>query len=65
MTSTLTTAWTQQAALGALDRCQWSVFPLNEDKRLLLQEKPNSFKFRFGVELKKHVNECFGENIFI
>src|SRR3954454_17629781 len=62
MTSTLTTVWTQQAALGALDRFQWKVFPLNEDKRLLLKEQPDTFKFRFGRELNRHANGCFGEN---
>src|SRR5437588_7093774 len=37
MTSTLATAWNEQApfqtALDALERFQWSVFPLDQDKR--------------------------------
>jgi hypothetical protein len=35
---------------------------LPERLQILLNEKPNSFRTRFGQELKKRVDECFGEN---
>jgi len=62
----LATAWTQlvasQTALDHLECVRWSIFPLNQDKRLLLKEKSTSFEICFGLELKKRVNECFGDD---